>query len=68
MAKKLQSLNSLNGKTIVAAQLKNNRTTLSLVLSGGRKINIDSGTQLVVSIESRHPKTPKLYVQSQSDE
>ena len=48
---RLSSLAKLTGKTIVSAHLKNNKTTLALVISGGRRITIESGSQIVISLE-----------------
>lgn len=48
MAERSKSLAKLTGKTIVAAHLKHNKTTLALTLSGGRQVNIESGMQMVV--------------------
>lgn len=55
------SLAKLTGKTIISAHLENNKTTLSLVISGGRKITINSGSQIVISLERRQPSDTNLH-------
>ena len=50
MVERTTSISKLTGKTIVAAHLKHNKTTLALTLAGGRQVNVESNTQMVVSL------------------
>ena len=58
-----KSLNVLTGKTIIAAHIVNNRSTLCLTLSGGRTVNINSGLPIVIRIVEKQYKKPKLYAE-----